>query len=649
MEIAPRYTLIFIGLTLIFMGIIYSRPEYRHSNWFGVLAAIATLNLGILTVSMAQNKVLANHYTRFEINKIHCWHLKVRKVLKSNYNDRYLVRILGIDSLDASGQLLLTIPIRNTEEQLSVDDEIMLWTSAKALRPPLNPHQFDYAEYMSGLGILHQIQLKSRGFYKKTTKRRTIIGLAAKLRNTIKNRLQNAGIQAKEMGIIQALLLGERKEIDAEVHANYKNAGALHMLAVSGLHVGIILLLLDFLLQPIALLKNGKKIKLAVIVFLLWSFAILAGLSASVVRAVTMFSFIAYALYLNRPSNTFNILALSMFFILLVFDPLLLFQVGFQMSYLAVIFIVWIYPLLQRFWHPRNKLVLKLWQLFSVSLSAQLGVLPISLYYFHQFPGLFFVSNLIVIPFLGLILGLGIAIIIMSLINILPGNLAICYGRLIELMNAVISWVAQQDDFIIKDISFDGTQLLILYFIICFFIILLSKINFRNSVLLLSAIIGFQWWGFYLFRSDIKRQRIVILHQIANSIILHQNGRELSIYSRDSTRSLGLTGTYRVAERISQIAHRPLKNSYKIAEKRLLIVDSLGILPANHESEIVLLTQSPRINLERYLNNNTPQLIIADGSNYLNLINRWKKTSKQKKVPFHYTGEKGAYFIKSAN
>lgn len=108
-----------------------------------------------------------------------------------------------------------------------------------------------------------------------------------------------------------------------------------------------------------------------------------------------MFSFVAYAFYLNRPNNTYNILALSMFFILLVFNPLLLFDVGFQMSYAAVFAIVWIYPLLQKFWNPKKWLLKYVWQLLSVSIAAQIGVLPISLYYFHQFPGLFFYIQLI--------------------------------------------------------------------------------------------------------------------------------------------------------------------------------------------------------------------------------------------------------------
>jgi len=161
-----------------------------------------------------------------------------------------------------------------------------------------------------------------------------------------------------------------------------------------------------------------------------------------------MFSFIAYAMYLNRPTNTFNIIALSLFFILLI-EPLFLFQVGFQMSYAAVFSIAWIYPKLQRFWYPENNFLRKVWQLLSVSVAAQLGVLPISLFYFHQFPALFFIANLIVVPFLGALLGLGILVLVLAVLNTLPQVLVLCYNFLIKTMNWVIKFVGKQEAFVL--------------------------------------------------------------------------------------------------------------------------------------------------------------------------------------------------------
>ena len=143
----------------------------------------------------------------------------------------------------------------------------------------------------------------------------------------------------------------------------------MHILAVSGLHVGIVLMLLNLLFKPIEYIKHGKAIKVMIILLILWGFAIVAGLSASVTRAVTMFSVVAIAMHLNRPTNIYNTLAISIF-ILLSFKPMFLFDVGFQLSYVAVLAIVTIQPLLNKLWKPKWKAFDFLWNIFTVTIAA---------------------------------------------------------------------------------------------------------------------------------------------------------------------------------------------------------------------------------------------------------------------------------------
>jgi competence protein ComEC len=419
-------------------------------------------------------------------------------------------------------------------------------------------------------------------------------------------------------------------------------------LAVSGLHVGILLLLLEFLLSPLERMRKGKTLKLALVVALLWMYAFIAGLSPSIVRAVTMFSFLAYALYLNRPTNSFNIIALSMLFILLI-KPLFLFQVGFQMSYAAVIAIVWIYPKLQRFWYPEHFLVRKIWQLLSVSVAAQLGVLPISLFYFHQFPALFFVSNLLVIPFLGVILGTGILVIALALFDLLPQFLVKAYNTVIHTMNSVIGWVAQQEGFLVRDIPFDATQLVLGYVIIITLVRSLSKPTLKRMMVPLVGIILFQGWVIWKNVETHHKEQLVLTHKTRNSVLLHQTGSTLNVFTSDSTNLGNLAIAYAVAERIQNINLLPLKNSYQLGEKRLFVVDSLGLFPLEKQTEYVLLTHSPKINLERLLDSIQPKMVLADGSNFKSYIARWEKTCAQKEIPFHYTGEKGYYVFNVEN
>jgi competence protein ComEC len=471
-------------LTLVFLsvlGFILLKEKKAVGISFGIIAALTTVCLGVLIVAIAQPKNANDHYSKISTTQQESWKLKVTEVLKPNsFSQRYFAEVAEYNSYKASGKIILNQSIDSTFQKLQVDDELMVFTAKDEINPPLNPYQFNYKNYLEIQGVYHQLKLNANNHIVLENSSRTIKGYATSLRQNIITKLEQANFGNAELGIIQALLLGQRDTISTETYTDYKNAGAVHILAVSGLHIGILLLFLEFMLRPMELLPNGKTFKLVIIVVLLWGFAFLAGLSASVIRAVTMFSFVAYALYLNRPSNTFNILALSMFFILLVFDPMLLFHVGFQMSYAAVFAIVWVYPILQKFWYPKNWLIRRVWQLLSVSVAAQVGVLPISLYYFHQFPGLFFISNLLIVPFLGLLLGLGIIVIALIVLNIAPNSLIELYNSIIGLMNSVIKWVAQQEAFIFRNIPFDSVQLVLTYCLLISMIWMLTKNTFKR-------------------------------------------------------------------------------------------------------------------------------------------------------------------------
>ncbi|WP_299529499.1 ComEC/Rec2 family competence protein [Ulvibacterium sp.] len=626
---------------------LFFNKRRNNSNFFGIMAMLTTIGIGVLAVSFSEPKNRPDHYLNTNFQGNHAFHVKVKEVLKPTaFSKRYIVSVLALDSLQVLGKVQLVLPNDSIQQGLRIDDELLVVSHFESIHPPLNPYQFNYQNYMQGLGIYHQLQLSRGSFVLLENPSKTVYGTAAKLRNSIISKLREKDFGAEELSIIQALLLGQRNDISESVYTSYKNAGAVHILAVSGLHIGILLLLLQYLLKPMERFPKGRTIKLVVMVVLLWGFAFLAGLSASVVRAVTMFSFVAYALYLNRPSNTFNILALSILFILLVVDPKLLFQVGFQMSYAAVFAIIWVYPLLQRLWFPKNRLLRKVWQLLSVSIAAQLGVLPISLFYFHQFPGLFFVSNLLIVPFLGLILGGGVAIVFLVLLNVLPDFIVRIYDSLIGWMNSIIGWIAQQEAFIFTHISFDGVQLFLSYLIIISLVLVLPRPTFKSIFIFFIGVVLFQSWLFYSIWENRDKEILVLAHQTRSSILLHQTGTQLNIISTDSSRTTRLANDYRIGARIKKLEHGPMRNNYIWQGRKLWFLDSLGIYPsASPSPQYVVLTQSPRINLERFIDSVRPKMLIADGSNYRSYIARWEATCKKKEIPFFYTGEKGAYYF----
>ncbi|MEM9000172.1 MAG: ComEC/Rec2 family competence protein [Bacteroidota bacterium] len=629
----------FLVLFFLLLAIAMGLQKRNGLPFFEGLAVLTTVALGIFVVTLSQSKYLSSHYTKQQSTENATWELKVTAIVKpTTYYRRYLVKAMSIDHQKVTGTLLLNSPL--DIENLQIDDELVVVGTISSIAAPRNPHQFNYKSHLEKKGIYHQIHTHTGRYLKAPQPAMTVFGIAQQYRQQLIEKLQKESFGKNELSIIQALLLGQRNDISAETYTNYKDAGAVHILAISGLHIGIFLLLLQFFLKPMERIRYGKPLKLVLIVALLWAFAFLSGLSPSVVRAVTMFSFLAYALHLNRPTNTFNTIALSMFFILLV-NPLFLFQVGFQMSYAAVFSIVWLHPKLQRFWYPDHRLARKIWQLFSVSIAAQLGVLPISLFYFHQFPALFFISNLLIVPFLGILLGFGILVLLLTSFGILPKFLALTYNFMIGAMNTVVEWVAQQESFVFRDISFDGVQLTIAYFLIIALVHACSRPNFRNIAFTMAGVITLQSWALYQQVQLRKNETVVVAHQTANSILIHQKGNHLQVYSTKENKADQIISDYKIAERIVTIAHSPLQNSYVFNGKTLFVMDSTKVYPP--KVDYLLLTQSPKINLSRLLDRIAPDLIIADGSNYSSTVRLWKETCLNKKIAFHATAEKGAF------
>jgi competence protein ComEC len=639
------YVLAALLVSLIILGIAFKKQTRNGFPFFGIIASITATILGVFIISISNPKNNSLHYTNHLIENENEWLVKIDEVLKpSAFSKRYVVKAKSLNQHEVAGKLILRVPNNSTNSLFDVDDELLVLSDVKTITKSLNPHQFDYQGFLKKKRIYHQLSGAENKFIRIQNPTKTVFGYASNFRQRLIEKLRKENFGEEELGVIQALLLGQRNDISEETYNNYKSAGAVHILAVSGLHIGILLLLLQFVLKPIELLPKGKTIKLIAIVCLLWSFAFIAGLSASIVRAVTMFSFLAYAMYLNRPTNTFNIIALSMFFILL-FKPLFLFQVGFQMSYAAVMAIVWVYPKLQRFWYPENIIVRKGWQLVAVSIAAQLGVLPISLFYFHQFPALFFISNLLVIPFLGIILGVGILVLLLTSINTLPQAIVSFYNFLIKSMNAAIEFVAKQEAFVFRDIAFDRIQLIIGYLIAISMIIAFSKPKFKNLAFFLSCIIAFQGWLLFQERKTASKEQLVLTHEVANTMLLKQEGNSMTVFGKLSKFSQRTLQDYKTAERIDSVNYAELKNSFSANSLKLYLMDSLGIYPGQ-KTDYLVLTQSPKINLERLLDSIQIQKVLVDGSNYNSYVARWKATCLKRKLPFHYTGEKGAYYFK---
>lgn len=648
----PTTTFLLKYLLALLFGVavlwLWARKQLIQNVYFGIAAYLCFFTIGYFNYQIRLQQFQPHHYSHYTSeNKAELLQLKIKQNLKpDNFSLKYFAEVNAINGVPAHGKVLLNVSKDSIKESFSADEILLVYGIISEIPKPLNPYQFDYSKYMKSLGVYGQLRVSEKEILKTSIGTQTLMGIAQNFRTEIVEKLQKTKLKKDERAIIQALVLGEKKDIDKNLYSEYAAAGAVHILAVSGLHVGILYAILAFLFKPLSRLKYGIIFHSLLIVLLLWGFALLSGLSPSVTRAVTMFSFFAFAKLFNRETNSINTLFLS-FLALLIFNPLWLFQVGFQLSYLAVFFIVWLLPIFYKIGYSKYWIVRKVWTIVAVTVSAQIGVLPLSLYYFHQFPGLFLLTNIVVLPFLTVLMCGGILIVILATLEILPDWLASSYNFLIEGLNGFIHWVAVQDEFLFKNIHFSTLKVVGAYMVINALALLLIKMKYRRLVVSLLAISGFITIYIYdEFRTSANQ--FVIFQKSKQTLIGRKNGKNLVVFKNGPVENISETypiKSYITAINIDTYSEEKLPQLFKYNHKNILILDSLGIYPKRKNIHTLLITNSPKVNLNRLIDSLRPKQIVADGSNYFTYVKRWKKTCQLKKLPFSHTAKEGAFSL----
>lgn len=623
------------------------RKFYFSTPLFGVIAIVLFFTIGMWSFQMRLPTHQTQHFDHFlETNAPKMIEFKVLEILKSDYyNHKYIAKIKSINSKKSSGNILISLQKDSLNTRLQIDNTVLVKTLIEKAPFSKNPYQFEYKDYLQTLGVYHQTRISNSEILKIENTEKSIRGYAENVREHLIKKLSATPIPIRERAIIQALILGQKRDIDKEQYQEFAAAGAVHILAVSGLHVGIIYIILLYLSMPLRFLKHGRLLQSMLLVITLWGYAYITGLSPSVCRAVTMFSFLAFATISKRKTNTANTLLLSFSF-LLVYNPLLLFHVGFQMSYMAVLAIIVIQPKLNSYYTPRNYFKRLFWGILTVTFAAQIGIMPLSLYYFHQFPGLFFISNLVILPFLSLILGAGILVILLAALNCSWEWIYFSYGWVVRQLNNFIGWIAHQESFLFTDIFFSTEMLLASYILLFSLILFWSKQTYGRMIFGLFSFLlmlgVFHWQSF-----EDSKNELVIFQKSRNSLITIKEQKSLKIFATDTINSVFKypIKSYKIARNITDFEPLKFQNIFIYKKQLYIIIDSTGVYSIKNKNAIVLLTQSPKINLERLIDSVQPLQIIADGNNYKSYVDRWRRTCAHKKIPFHSTYEKGAYIV----
>lgn len=465
-------------LSFWLLGLLFGfyAPELR-------IAVVCILGLALLlTLSKIKSKAspfdfFASSFLAIAIVVLASFSIRTPQLPKQNREHRYVAQVLDsptpkpnsyqclirIEQADSSyllnRQVLAYFEKTEAVTKLKPGDRLAVNSQLQRIQNSGEPFAFNYRRFMANRQVFFSTYIPSTNYSPLTTSPTFSLKLQAEVFRGKLIRLLHEHIDNQEVvQVISALTLGYRKELAPETRSYFASTGAMHVLAVSGLHVGMIFLFLSQLLGFLKRSRLGQVCFVLLIAALLWAYALLTGFSPSVQRATVMFSFILIGNSMRRPSSIYNSIAASAFLLLLI-NPRLIFEVGFQLSYAAVTSIVFFYPRLERLIQPKNKLLIKAWQLFCVSFAAQLGTFALSIYYFHQFPVFFWLSNFIVLPAAYLILG-GTLLFFLSIpLGMLSSAIAWALAGVTQLTLFALKQIDQLPYSLIANISISNSQL----------------------------------------------------------------------------------------------------------------------------------------------------------------------------------------------
>lgn len=438
-------TWIFVPLILIFTTILGISWNLKDSFKWRWLFGAATLSLvGILGLwrmhAFQKELIFPNQAT----NTTFLIQVKEPPIEKSK---TFLYQVEILKAFDQGKTIpihriaLLYFPKDSVSAHLDIDDLLLVNATFTPVRSSGNPESFDYASFLKNHGIVASGFVRN-GNYRLLQKSQSfsIYKTSSHLRTSLLNVFKANHIEGDEFAVIAALMLGYNDALTRELRDSYSISGTMHVLSVSGLHVGIIYAVLFFMLGFMGKSRKALVIRQLMIIVLLWGFAFLTGLAPAVMRATIMFSLMALGMTMERKPRVMNTIFFSAF-IMLLYRPTYLFEVGFQLSYAAVLSIVYFEPIFRKWIIVRNKILRWGWELLCVSLAAQLGTSALGIFYFHRFATYFWIGNLIVVPAAAWIIYTGLLLLIVSPIHSLAHWIGWLLGWMLKIMNSIIKWI----------------------------------------------------------------------------------------------------------------------------------------------------------------------------------------------------------------
>lgn len=634
--------------------------RYRLSFINGLITFVLFISLGaVLTYAKDirhQASWFAHQYKDSAILLVTLDEVPVEKT-RSYKAEATVTGLFRNDSiLSTKGKIILYFAKDSTVPPLVYGSQIIINKPLQEIKNTGNPGSFDYKRYSLFQGITHQLYLRQEDYISLNTNggsrwMKFIQSLRDHTLSVIRNNIRGE----KEAGLAEALLIGYKNDLDKSLVQSYTNTGVVHIIAISGLHLGLIYWILVKLLQPLQRRKRWNWLRPLLIIAGLWVFSCLAGAQPSVTRSALMFSCIAIGEAINRKGNIYNTLAFSAL-VLLCYNPFWIFDVGFQLSYAAVLSLGLFSKPIYILFFFKSRILNTIWQLNAVTLAAQVLTLPFSIYYFHQFPNYFLLANIVAVPLSSFILIGEILLCIISFIPVVASLVGQLITWLIELLNRFIE--------LMDGLPFSLWNNL--------------EINTTQAILFTCFILGISYWLINKSLLSLKMGLMSFLaFAILRSVSFIQSNQQnkLIVYNIPQQQAIDLiqgNQYYFIGDTIkeeyqnfhlrpSRIMHRAmpslspdnciLSNNYlSLYNKHILLLDKpvSYTLPDSLQKPVIdllILSKNPKIYMRQLARSLDIKQVVMDGSVPAWRSNYWKKDCDSLGIPWHDVTAKGAFVM----
>ena len=570
----------------------------------------------------------------------------------------YLCKVDVLQFLDstwkpAHGQAILYFQKDKMASKLLFGDRLLVEAEFTTPEKALNPDGFDYAAYLKRQGVGATCYISSGSW--QMTDRNTGFSIrreADKWRNYLLDVYRKFNTQGDEFAVLAALTLGYTDDLQPDLRASYSATGAMHILSVSGMHVGVVYIVMAFLLGFLNKTQRQKVFKTIFIMLFLWAYAFLSGLSAAVIRATLMFTFVALATCFERKSQIYNTIFMSML-VMLLYNPDFLYDVGFQLSYAAVLSIIFFQPIVDKLYNPTNKFSKFGWEMFSVSIAAQLGTTPFTLYYFQQFPNYFLLTNFIAIPLSSLVIYLAIGLLLVSFVPYLSDAVAYLLKWSLWILNHFIVWI-QNLPYSVWHISLDIKQTIVLFLAIFCFSGYYFNRKFAPLIIGLGSLFVACLFNLQTNYQTLTTKRMIVYAGQKNTHVNFINRNKSSVYSTDSVELVKIAKAFWQNQKLEK-PHYLHSNEwfsdgfayYEGSRILILTQDFLKKKTTNLPLELDYLILGNRLKpkIEQILDCVHPRKIILDKT-----ISKWyaeniRQVCVSRRIGFYSVADQGAYIL----